>query len=189
MTEGKRPKIDWEACEGDYRSGTFTTRALAAKYGCTEGAIRDRVKRYGWSKDLTESVRKETNAKLLRTELRSPRKDAEIISAASDLRAALVTSHRKDLEQLHALKRIIMTRLAAHLQGADPEGPFMGDKETPSDLLEKLSRIDARVIPLERQAHNLDEEPKAPTASANVTVAQMTPETFETLARKVSEEF
>ena len=80
------------------------------------------------------------------------------IEAASLRGLAVVTSHRKDLEQLHALKRIILTRLAAHLNSEPVEGPFMGDKETPGDLVEKLSRVTSRLIPMERQAHNLDDD-------------------------------
>jgi hypothetical protein len=188
----KRKRIDWERIEAEYRTNTFSTRALAAKYGCTETAIRHRAKQYGWSKDLTESVRKETNARLLRTEVRAPRdlrKDSEIIAEAADLRVTLLTSHRRDLEQLHALKRIIATRLAAHLNGDPIEGPYTADKESPGDLVEKLSRVTARLIPLERQAHNLDEAPPAAMVSASVTVASMTPERFEEVARKVADEF
>jgi hypothetical protein len=56
-------------------------------------------------------------------------------------------------------------------------------------LVEKLSRVTARLIPLERQAHNLDEAPPAAMVSASVTVASMTPERFEEVARKVADEF
>jgi len=45
----------------------------------------------------------------------------------------------------------------AHLNGETPEGAYIGERETPGDLLEKLSRVTSRLIPLERQAHNLDE--------------------------------
>ena len=190
--ESKRKAIDWGAVERDYRAGTFSNRELAHKHGCAEGAIRYRAKQHGWQKDLTEEVRKATNAKLLRSDLRTPnaRDDSAIIDQVADFRAAVVTSHRKDLLQLHALKRIILDRLAAHLHGETPEGPFMGEKESPGDLVEKLSRVTSRLIPLERQAHNLDE---APTPGASVTVAQavtnMTAERYETIARKVSDEF
>lgn len=160
----KRKKVDWAACEEEYRAGVLSTRALAAKFGCSESAIRDRAKRYGWSKDLTKAVKDATRARLLRTDLRDPnaREDAQIVEQAVDLRVAVVTTHRKDLQQLHGLKRVLMDRLAIVLQGATPEGPCLGDKESPGDLLEKLSRITARLIPLERQAHNLDEDPEPP---------------------------
>ena len=157
--KGEKKSIDWPAVERDYRAGTFSNRELAHKHGCAEGAIRYHAKLHGWQKDLTAEVRKATNAKLLRTDLRTgnARDDATIIDEAADFRAQVVTSHRRDLTQLHALKRIILTRLAAHLNGEPAEGPFMGDKESPGDLVEKLSRVTSRLIPLERQAHNLDE--------------------------------
>ena len=156
----KRPEIDWQACEEEYRAGTLSIRALATKFGCTDTAIRLRAKQHGWSRDLTDAVRKETNARLLRAEVRTShtREDSQIIGDAADLRVSVVTSHRKTVARLTELATVIADRLAEHLSGKAPDGPFMGDKESPGDLVEKLSRVTSRLIPLERQAHNLDDD-------------------------------
>ena len=175
MTEKRKP-IDWAAIERDYRTGTFSNRELAHRHGCTETAIRKRAKREGWEKDLSEEVRRATAAKLLRTEVRTQvrtpnaREDAAIIEDAAELRASIVTTHRRDLVQIHGLKRILAGRLADVLQGIDPEGPCLGEKESPGDLLERLSRVTARLIPLERQAHSLDKDPGAPLAPKAPTI-------------------
>ena len=155
----KRPPVDWEKIEVEYRAGQLSIREIARARGVDEKAIRNRATKCGWERALAERVREKVKERLVRNE--SPRglraSDDEIIEAASLRGLAVVTSHRKDLLQLHALKRIILDRLAAHLNGGKPEGPFMGEKETPGDLVEKLSRVTSRLIPLERQAHNLDE--------------------------------
>lgn len=195
MPRGIRPPVDWEKIEAEYRAGQLSVKEIARANHVTDTAIHKRAKARGWTRALADKVRETVKERLVRADglrdgLRPQRaSDAEIIEAASLRGLEVVTSHRVDLQQLHALKRIILTRLAAHLNGDPIEGPFMGDKETPGDLVEKLSRVTSRLIPLERQAHNLDEAPAVPSASANVTVAQMTPETFEAIARKVSEEF
>lgn len=161
MTEPRKP--DWEAIEREYRAGQISVRAIAAAHGITEGAIRKRAKADGWERALADEVRKAVREKLVRADGTRPgtqerrATDHEIVEAASLRGLQVVTSHRRDLEQLHGLKRIIAGRLATFLNGEEPDGPCLGDKESPGDLLEKLSRVTSRLIPLERQAHNLDE--------------------------------
>lgn len=163
MAEGKRRPIDWEKVEVEYRAGSLSVKEIARANHVTDTAIHKRAKAHGWTRKLADKVRETVREKLVRADglrdgLRPQRaSDKEIIEAASLRGLEVVTSHRTDLQQLHALKRIILTRLASHLNGEPVEGSFMGDKETPGDLVEKLSRVTARLIPLERQAHNLDE--------------------------------
>lgn len=176
---GQTPKADWEAVEREYRAGQLSLRAIAGAHGLTEGAIRKRAKKEGWARALAEKVREGVREKLVRLDgtqdgTQSQRAtDKEIVEAASLRGLEVVTSHRRDLTQLHALKRIILTRLAAHLNGEQPDGPFIGDKESPSDLVEKLSRVTARLIPLERQAHNLDEDSDDGAAGINGSKASL----------------
>ena len=41
---------DWEAVQELYRVGVASLRAIAAQHGCTEGAIRKRAKKDGWTR-------------------------------------------------------------------------------------------------------------------------------------------
>lgn len=89
---------------------------------------------------------------------------------SSPARAA--AAHREDLAQLRTLKRVLTERLALLLDGRPPPGPCLGERESLSDLLEKLSRITGRLIPLERHVHALDSLPPADDdAEANPAVA------------------
>jgi hypothetical protein len=163
-----RRVIDWEAIEREYRAGQLSVNEIAKGAGLTEGAIRKRAKRDGWTRALVERVRKAVREQLARadgtscdgtrdgTNLQRTRTDAEIVQAASMRGVEVVTSHRSDLRQLTEMKRTIAERLEAHLNGEPVDKAFIGDKESPGDLLEKLSRVTARMIPLERQAYNLD---------------------------------
>lgn len=47
-----RDDIDWVLLEGEYRAGLSNNYQLAARYSCSEGAIRLRAKRYGWTRDI-----------------------------------------------------------------------------------------------------------------------------------------
>lgn len=157
-------KTDWEAIEAAFRAGQLSVREIAKQHGITDTAIRKRAKADGWTRALADRVRDAVRERLAREDGSQSgsrpshaRTDAEIIAGSAQVGFDVVTSHRRDLQQLHGLKRILAGRLATHLQGGQPDGPVLGERESPGDLLEKLSRISARLIPLERQAHNLDE--------------------------------
>lgn len=52
-----KPKaVDWESIEREYRAGKISINAIAAQYGVTEGAIRKRAKKHGWTRDLEGKV-------------------------------------------------------------------------------------------------------------------------------------
>lgn len=173
-----QPKADWEAIEREYRAGQLSVREIARQHDVTEGAIRKKAKETGWSRPLAGKVREAVSEKLLRADgtqegTQAQRADDDaIVDAAARRVVEVVTSHRRDLAQLHGLKRILAGRLAAHLHGEMPDGPFMGDKESPADVLEKLARTTARLIPLERQAFSLDKDlPEDPATNRDLAQA------------------
>lgn len=57
-----RKEPDWVAIEGEYRAGVHSLRAIADKYGITEGAIRKRAKQKGWLRDPGATKRAIVNA-------------------------------------------------------------------------------------------------------------------------------
>jgi hypothetical protein len=112
-----RAATDWERVEADYRAGLLSLREIAAKAGnVTEGAIRKRAKRDGWSRDLAarinakaeELVRKEA----VRTEgtqsdpayqTANPPAERLIVEANAEAIAAVRLSHRADIRRARAL--------------------------------------------------------------------------------------
>ena len=156
---GKRKQVDWEAIEREFRAGMLSLREIGRRHDVTEGAIRKKAKAQDWQRALADKVRTAVREKLVRGDGTQDQRatDAEIVEAASELGKEVQLTHRKDLQQLRAIGSILATRLAAHLNGEQADGPFIGDKETPGDLFEKLARVKSRLIPLERQAHNLDD--------------------------------
>lgn len=162
MSESRKFRADWEAIEREYRAGQLSIREIARGHGISETAIRKKAKAGGWKRALADKVRQEVRERLVRgdgsQESSQDRraKDDDAVRTAAERGVSVVTSHRRDLEQLHGLKRVLATRLSAHLHGEPLDGPCLGEKETPGDLLEKLARTTARLIPLERQAYSLD---------------------------------
>ena len=159
---------DWEAIERDYRAGMLSVREIARRHDITEGAIRKRAKAEAWVRALADKVRAAVREKLVRADgtqngtHQQRASDAEVVEAASQVGVEVRLTHRRDLHQLRSIGSVLASRLAAYLNGEETDGPFMGDKESPGDLFEKLARVKSRLIPLERQAFNLDEAEGGP---------------------------
>lgn len=105
----KRPQIDWEGVEREYRAGQLSVRAIATMYGCTEGAIRKRAKKHGWRRDLTKRVQQSIREGMVREDAEAVRKgahqergtsnedEASIIELAGLRGREVIYSHRKTL--------------------------------------------------------------------------------------------
>lgn len=103
------------------------------------------------------------------------REDTAIIEAAAERGAEVVRRHRRHLRELHEVATGLLAKLKGVLAGEE-QGfevpiiqfgkttgetritfPFLGEKESLTDALAKVSQATARYIPLERQAFNLDD--------------------------------
>lgn len=154
-----KPATDWEAIEREYRAGQLSIAELARQHNLSRQAIIKRAKRDGWVRDLAAEVRKVVSAKLVTDGVTSDNARGTVELAAARA-VEVVRSHRRALSQLNAIGDILANRLAQHLDGVVADGPGLGDKESPADMLEKLSRTRQRAIQLERQAFSLDSAPQ-----------------------------
>lgn len=168
MAREGRP-TDWEAIEREFRAGQLSVREIGRSHGVTEGAIRKRAKAEGWERALASKVRDAVREKLVRADgtqagTQSPHaNDREIVEGASLRGLEVVQSHRRDIAQLTALSNVLATRLSQVLHNDPADGLCLGRLESPGDLLEKLTRVRAKLIPLERQAYNLDAGERDPS--------------------------
>lgn len=146
---------DWEAIERAYRAGSLSVRAIAENNGVTEGAVRKRAKKEGWTRDLASQVKTAARDKLVRSTVRTPstqpRTDAEIIEEASDQAASVVLAHRTGL----ANWRSIADKLSVALAEMDVNEENLGDF---SRALNAGVDAQLKVIKGERQAYGLDSE-------------------------------
>ena len=76
-----RKSIDWELIERDYRAGQFAVVEIGRQHGLSHTAINKRAKRDGWTRDLTDNVRKEVPARLASDEV-SPEPERAAIEPA-----------------------------------------------------------------------------------------------------------
>lgn len=142
----RRPDLDWDAVERDYRSDRHTLRELADKYGCSHVTIAQRAKRHGWSRDLTSAVKQATRAKLIEeavsTAVSSKANDAQqettaTVLAAAEVNKQVILRHRGDLRRarevaLDLLEEVSAARLLAEEKELLAE-ILAGSSATPTD--------------------------------------------------------
>lgn len=179
---------DWEAVERDYRMGQLSLRALSEKHGVSASSISRRATKYGWVQDASQEVRERTRAALLvqaddcntdcnsvAVERNTPTR--EDIAVAVQTNIEVISRHRKDIAKGQTLVALLFGQLneAAEHRSLIEEAinDECGDDRTtvrrtamlkavslPSHavVLRDLSTALKNLIPLERQAFNLDED-------------------------------
>ncbi|MDR3487080.1 MAG: hypothetical protein P4M05_19510 [Bradyrhizobium sp.] len=187
MSERKSP--DWEEIEREYRAGQLSVRAIAAQHGLTEGAIRKRAKADGWARPLADKVRAAVKEKLVRaegTQTERARTDAETIEVAAARGVELVRQHRASLNRANTIVAKLLDELESATDKRDEitdeiEAATEGDRNpnrrnamlravslpSRAQTVRELSQAMKNLIPLERQAFNLDSE--APTANYEIS--------------------
>lgn len=187
MAQTEKATPDWERIESDYRTGMLSVREIAAPQGITEGAVRKRAKRDGWSRDLAgkikaksdDLVRKEAVRSAVRTERTAT--DSLIVEVNAEAVAAVRISHRFDIARFRRLVLDLLGELEAETGNADlfeelgdllrSEDDKGQDKR--NDIYRKVissaSRVDSMkklaetlktLIGLEREAYNIGEAMK-----------------------------
>jgi hypothetical protein len=151
----------------------LSVREIARHAGVDEKAIRKRAKANGWERDLSDKVRERVRAALVRNEVRNEvrteadlRTEEEIVETAANQAIELVRQHRKAIRA----QRATLEELGRELDGAMAAGNIPLSARTA--ILKDLSMILKNLIPLERQAFNLDssEPPKPPPVNVNIAV-------------------
>lgn len=177
----KRPKIDWEAVERDYRTGRFTLRELETKHGVVNTTIMRRAKREGWAQDLTEAIRQATNTQLVQQLVQQECSNAqqsttETVLAAAALSAQVIMGHRVGLQRITRIKEVLLDQIEQAAQNLPSLAEVIEMVRQPDengidrandalrkamsrtalvDDLKKLAEVDEKVRKGEREAFNI----------------------------------
>lgn len=183
MTDTKATKaVDWEAVEREYRAGQLSVVEIGRQCGVSHTAINKRAKKFGWTRDLTEKVRKEVSARLVSEQVSAetraaPLKAREAIEIAAQRGVEVVRQHRSGIDRLRKIAEKLATQLDADSDDIEEiekaiEEETAGDKNgerrarmlkavslpSRAGVARELSQLLKNLIPLERQAFNLDDK-------------------------------
>lgn len=176
--------VDWEAIERDYRAGQLSVVEIGRQNGVSHTAINKRAKKQGWTRDLTEKVRKEVSARLVSPEV-SEANARQAVDDAATRAVTLVRQHRGSLGRAHLIAEKLLAELDYGTDNAEAiedaiEAETKNDKDpkrraamlkavalpSRAATLRELSQVFKNLIPLERQAFNLDASGAGPDEPA-----------------------
>lgn len=158
--------IDWEAIEREYRAGQLSIAHIAREFGISRPAIDKRAKKHGWTRNLAQVVRNEIESKLVAGGVATCN-TREAIDTAVSRGVDVVLRHRRDISKLDTLRDKLADK-AKFLIETVTDLKELGDAV---QAIESLGRTQAKLIPLERQAFNLNEKGDiAADGSIQVTV-------------------
>jgi hypothetical protein len=169
-----RKTIDWEKVEAEYRAGQFSVREIGRQNGVSHVAINKKAKAEGWTRDLAAKVRQEIKNRLVTGPVTNVNTKAAVETAVAR-GIELVRQHSTILSRTNGI-------IAKFLDELDAESDHIADIEAEIELetasdrspqrrnamlraislpsraatVRELSAAIKNVIPLERQAHNLD---------------------------------
>jgi hypothetical protein len=208
----EKSPTDWEAIEREYRNGQLSVSEIGRHYNVSHTAINKKAKKEGWKRDLTEKVRQEIASRLVSDEFQR-RNARETIEEAAARGVQLVREHRSDIQaNRSAVTELIAELIDTNAHREEIEETIYDETETEegdspaakAEKAKKRARMLAAValpsraniantlasalktlIPLERQAFNLDERGNPPDGSAdnpvNVTLDATTAERLKHL--------
>lgn len=109
-----RKQLDWEGIEREYRAGQLSIREIASQHGCSDAAIRKRMKRDGIERDLSKRVAEKVRTRLVRAELRTsdPLTEKETVEEAAARVVEVVRSHRVKIGKGIGIVDILFDQLA-----------------------------------------------------------------------------
>ena len=185
-------KADWERIEIDYRAGVKSLREIAGEHGISEGAIRKRAKRDGWTRDLADKIQQRAEdlvrTHAVRTEVRSEQRATErqVIEANAEAVANVKMAHRSDISRARAIVNGLLDELQ-EMVGSDNATLLqeLGDllrsedengKDRLNDLYQQIISLPGRskamkdltaslqsLVAMERTAYGMDkDEAKTP---------------------------
>ncbi len=178
-----RRQADWEAIEREYRAGQLSAREIARQHGVSDTAIRKKAKAAEWDRDLSEKVRSQARAKLVREDGSqsgshlSHESEARTVEGAANRQVEVVRQHRhaigrgrdltlRLLDELDAatshvgeLEEAIEAETAADKTG-QRRAAMLKAVGLPSraGVIKDLSAAAKNWVALERQAFNLGDD-------------------------------
>jgi len=190
-TKAKRKTHDWERIELDYRAGVKSLREIGADHSISEGAIRKRAKRDGWTRDLAQKIQSKADELVRKSEVRTEVRtdcavsERETIEANASAVAQVKIAHRGDIRRSRAITMSLLEELeqqtvAEQVALLEQLGTIMRDEDERgvdklNDLYHKVISLPQRaktmkdlgeslrvLIGLERQAFGMDDKDTAP---------------------------
>ena len=116
----KKPAVDWERVESDYRAGLLSVREIAVAHGISHTYINRKVKEKGWTRDLSQRIQEKAESIVSKAVVSggvsTPEQletDEAIVEANAKIVASVKLTHRKDIAKFRSLALQLLGELEA----------------------------------------------------------------------------
>lgn len=167
------PKYDWEAVELEYKAGVLPLVSICLKHGMTIARLNIMARKMKWVRSEPPTPEEvygiAATGNLPREAQPNSWHPDDVRKTAIITAQTVINTHRSDISKLRGSTALLIERLGLILNGqtigkmntggdpADaPSLPCLGARESPADLLEKLSRVMVRTVQMERQSYGLE---------------------------------
>ena len=188
MGQAGRSDIDWEEIEKEWRLGHLPVRALAFKHHLAPSTITRRSKKHRWTRDKTEEIRTRTKAGLCAQKTGNTVPTVEDIDKAVLTNIEVVRSHRQDIKKGRKIIDLLYDQLQIAVETREEIEAAIDEEATNQQtgkinnniraqlrkavsipahaaVVRDLSTALKNLIPLERQAFNIDDQSSSESIS------------------------
>ena len=161
-TKKKRPAVDWEAVEREYRAGVRSVRDIAAEFGCSHTAIQKKADAEGWTRDLSAKIKAAADAKVAKAEVakevavETKIAERQLVEVNAAMLAEKVLNQREDIKRSRAVVNRLWAMVDEELHHPD-ELRQLGDMLRAPDEFgnDKLNDMYFAAISLPQQVKNV----------------------------------
>ncbi|MDE2101424.1 MAG: hypothetical protein KGL39_29525 [Patescibacteria group bacterium] len=176
----QREPIDWEKIEAEYRAGQLSISEIARVHGISRPLLHKRAKAGKWPRSLQAKVKQEIATRAV-TDGVTGDTAREMIELAAERGIKILRGHRNAIASAQELALSLLSELKMASENlsaieeeieAETSGDRSGERRAMmlravstggrAGTLKDLSMCLKNLIPLERQAFNLDEKEKSP---------------------------
>lgn len=195
----KKPVVDWERVESDYRAGLLSVREIAAAHGISHTYINRKVKEKGWTRDLSQRIQDKAESLVSESIVSSVvssaarlETDEAIVDANAKLVASVKITQRKDISKFRAIALQLLEELQAQTndnglfedlgvllrqddeKGQDKRNDLYNKVISSAgriDSVKKLAEVLKILIGLEREAYGIVDQPAKGESNENLANA------------------
>lgn len=145
-----RPRFNWDDVERDYKAGLLPLGVIAAKYGLSVANLKKVAAKQEWERQVVDPP-----PPVVPVGGGVPAMDVLTAAEARGMQerqiVQVLREHQRDVNRIRGQANILMERLTLFLDGQDVTRPFLGGRESPADLLLKVTKVVFAAVRLERE--------------------------------------
>ena len=201
----EKKTVDWELVEKHYRCDILSNVQIGKECGVSEGMIRKRAKKDGWTKDLKARIKQRTE-ELVRADLvrepstsLTPRTEQQTVEVASQATALVLIAQKGSIQRSHSLFEKLMAELELttdnrelfeqlgellDTSGPDSNGRYVKDKI--NEIYQKVISMQGRVDSAKKLTEILEKVVKMEREAFGIDDGDKAETAIDTLLKKIS---